>query len=98
MARSTVVRHETVVGLFAVVAGVLLAAGLVVKGAKTGFGARTVVFTADAGHDLKNGATVKMHGIEVGEVAAVELSKENTVEVKLRVFPQFRDNVREDAT
>jgi phospholipid/cholesterol/gamma-HCH transport system substrate-binding protein len=97
MARSTVVHHETAVGWFVVLALGLFASTLVVKGARVGFGAKEVVFTSEAGHDLRRGAPVHMRGIEVGEVRDVRLRPDNTVEVRLKIFPDFRDNVHADA-
>jgi phospholipid/cholesterol/gamma-HCH transport system substrate-binding protein len=96
MARSTIVRHETAVGAFTLVCAAILAAGLIVKGAKVGFGARHVTFTADAGHDLKKGATVKMQGIEVGEVEDVDLEQKG-VHVHVKIYPEFREFVHRDA-
>jgi phospholipid/cholesterol/gamma-HCH transport system substrate-binding protein len=97
MARSTVVSHETAVGAFAILVVAILGGLLVVKGARVGFGSRQVVFTSDASNDLKLGATVKMQGIEVGEVSEVSLLKDNKVEVRLKVFPEYRDNVKTDS-
>ncbi|MEZ0230607.1 MAG: MlaD family protein, partial [Planctomycetota bacterium] len=97
MARSTIVRHETVVGAFTLLCAAILAGGLIIKGAKVGFGSRHLVFVADAGHDLKKGAAVKMQGLEIGEVEEVDL-EEAGVHVHLKIYPQFRDFVHTDAT
>lgn len=97
MARSTIVRHETVVGAFAILCAAILAGGLIIKGAKVGFGTRHLTFTAEAGHDLKQGAAVKMQGIEIGEVEAVDL-EEKGVHVHVKLFPEFREFVHTDAT
>lgn len=96
MARSTIVRHETAVGGFTLLCAAILTGGLIVKGAKVGFGSRHLVFTSDAGHDLKKGAAVKMQGIEIGEVEDVDL-EEKGVHVHLKVYPEFRDFVKSDA-
>ncbi|MBI3724245.1 MCE family protein [bacterium] len=95
MARSTVVRHETAVGAFVTLVCVILAGLLIVKGTRVGFGSRHVTFRDDAGHDLKQGAAVRMNGIEIGEVSDVSLDKDNSVLVSLKVFPDFRDQVRD---
>jgi phospholipid/cholesterol/gamma-HCH transport system substrate-binding protein len=97
MPRSTVVRHEAAVGGFVVLSSALLMGGLAIKGTRVGFGAREAVFKADAGHDLKKGAPVKVRGIEVGEVSRVELQKDNSVEIGVKIFPDYRDNIRSDA-
>lgn len=97
MARSTVVRHETAVGAFALL-GIGILGGLVaVKGTKGALGAREIAFRSDAGHDLKRGASVKMKGIEVGEVSAVSLEPDNQVVVRIRVWPEFQGNLHQDA-
>src|SRR4051812_20775866 len=97
MARSTIVRHETVVGAFAILCAAILGGGLVVKGAKVGFGSRHVTFKADAGHDLKQGAAVKMQGIEIGEVTDVDLEGDSKVHVHVKIYPEFRKFVHADA-
>src|SRR5271170_4739273 len=97
MARSTIVRHETAVGAFALLCVAILASALVVNGARVGFGSRRLTFTAEAGHDLKTGAAVKMLGIEIGEVEHVDLEGKN-VHVHLKVYPEFHDFVHADAT
>src|SRR4051812_26467391 len=100
MARSTIVRHETAVGAFTLLCVFIVSSGLIVKGAKVGFGSRHLVFTADAGHDLKKGAAVKMQGIEIGEVEDVDLEQKGAspdVHVHIKVYPEFREFVRSDA-
>lgn len=97
MARSTIVRHETVVGAFTLLCAAILMGGLIVKGAKVGFGSRHLVFTADAGHDLKKGAAVKMQGLEIGEVENVDL-EETGVHVHVKIYPEFREFVHTDAS
>jgi|SRR5579883_247124 len=97
MARSTIVRHETAVGAFALLVVSILAAGLIIKGAKVGFGSRHFTFTAkDGGHDLKKGAAVKMQGIEIGEVTGVDLEPTG-VHVHAKVYPEFGSFVHRDA-
>jgi phospholipid/cholesterol/gamma-HCH transport system substrate-binding protein len=97
MSRSTIVRHERAVGLFVTLTAVLLGGGLAIKGTKGAIGSRELVFHADAGHDLRHGATVTMQGLEVGEVSDVELDANNSVLVRIKVWPEFRDHVHADA-
>lgn len=98
MIRSTVVRQELAVGAFLCAAAVLVGVAGFMKTRERGLiGGAAFRFTADSGSGLQPGAPVLMQGIQVGEVADIQLTPENRVMVTCQLTPRFAKSVRQDA-
>lgn len=99
MMRSTVARHETAVGAFLIAAVLIVGGFAFMKTRERGLiGSTSLQFTVDHGSGLTAGAPVLMRGIQVGEVADIQLTKDNRVQVTARIAPRFAPHLKADAT
>lgn len=96
--RSTIVRHELAVGAFVVLGALAVAGSAALKTRERGLiGAKEFSFVVDEGSGLVRGAPVLMNGVQVGEVADIELTPDHRVLVRAQVAPKFAGHLRQDA-
>lgn len=94
-----IAKNETVVGGFLLVAIAASAAFLVAKAGAQGWARGTKRFTIEAasGKNLREEAPVRMRGIQVGVVEAIDMDARSQVRVTFRVEPKYARNVKTDA-
>ena len=96
--RSTIVKHELMVGSFIAVCA-LLAAGAVMKRTREKglLDTQKVTFVVEDGSGLQTGSPVVMRGIQVGQIGDVKLTDDNQVEVRCDIAPRFAKHITTDA-
>lgn len=95
-----IARNETVVGGFLLAAAAVGVAFMVAKAGAQGWlrGTKHFKIRTKSGRNIKEGAPVKMNGVQVGVVEDVEMDPDSYVEVTFRVDPRFGRNVRSNAS
>ena len=96
--RSTIVKNELMAGSFLAVAILIAVFAFAQKSRELGLlDTREVHFTVPHGSGLQTGAPVLMKGIQVGEIADVQLTEDNQVKISCRIAPRFAAHIRQDA-
>jgi phospholipid/cholesterol/gamma-HCH transport system substrate-binding protein len=88
---------DRIVGLFVVLAGLVLVAMIVLAGVNQRWFSRDYRFTASfqTASGLAPGTAILMKGFQVGKIEKVELTEENVVEVGLVIYDTYYPKVRE---
>jgi len=92
-------RVEKIIGLFVILAAVLLAAFLVfsIKEGKIFKKKITLMTTADKGYGFVKGTIVKVNDIAAGLVEDIRLDNNNTVLIQMSIPKPFYKNIHKDA-
>jgi ABC-type transporter Mla subunit MlaD len=94
------VRHaEWIAGLFVLATGIAVLVALLVLTRATGtFKTHPVYYvTVQNGHGIAPGGPVKMLGIAIGKIEAVEITPDRRVRARLEIEPEFAERVRADS-
>ena len=93
-------RVELKVGLFLIISTVLIAAAIGYVAYKKGFFAKVYTFTlaSKSGEDLTEGMPVVFSGFKIGTVHALELSKDGSVLIKIKIPERHVKWIRADST
>lgn len=91
-------RHELAVGWFLLGAFLIVGVGLVLRPrTQSLIASHTLSFELAHGEGIEPGLPVLIHGIPIGELEEVELTRENRVLASFHVLPAYVENVRADA-
>ncbi|MDR2733559.1 MAG: MlaD family protein [Spirochaetota bacterium] len=92
--------YDKIVGFFVLIGLLcLLLVVLLMASNQRWFEGSLPLFTVfNRGEDLASGMDVKLNGITVGKATRIALNEENRIRVDFKIYNQFRDRVKSDAS
>lgn len=90
---------DQIVGLFVILAGLLLVFILILAGGKQRWFSRDYRFTSqfNSGSGIPVGTPILYKGFQIGRIERIRLNQMNTVDVSLIIYHEYRDRVTENS-